>query len=312
MAARPLKRPRRSSGLPYLPTDIDNAVAALGGRTHAIDLADNTIQSQQAPVSKEKRLEELVRDSGRLRQELGYWKSVALTGTTFMSNVDEAVTQLREIVSRFASVMDETNAMAVEESMGPGHLIGDNASRSSAQRLQLTQVLCPPRSGPPPTATLITDVALTEESPDAWDAIIAYVRQGGTPIVMGHVSSSVKPNNLRPFFAKAGLNWESAGYHRTTVALNPQTAGSAAERLPTRYSQEALFLKGVHPTAVLYGPNKTSATESLVFPTEKVTDLTHAAISFAQVGNGKTGYAGDVNVEEGTNDAILAMCGFLV
>ncbi|KAI3531307.1 hypothetical protein CABS02_14190 [Colletotrichum abscissum] len=81
MAARPLKRPRQSNGLPRLPTDIDDAVTALGGRAPATDLADSTIQSQKAPISKEERLEELVRHSGRLRQELGYWKGVALTGT---------------------------------------------------------------------------------------------------------------------------------------------------------------------------------------------------------------------------------------
>ncbi|KXH31842.1 hypothetical protein CSAL01_12590 [Colletotrichum salicis] len=120
MAARPLKRPRRSSGLSRLPTDIDNAVAALGGRTHANDLANSTIQSQKAPVSMDKRLEELVRDSGRLRQELDYWKSVAITGTAFMSDVEQAAVQLRDIVNRLESVINETNGVNAEdpESMG--------------------------------------------------------------------------------------------------------------------------------------------------------------------------------------------------
>ncbi|KAF4478195.1 hypothetical protein CGGC5_v013114 [Colletotrichum fructicola Nara gc5] len=73
--------------------------------------------------------------------------------------------------------------------------------------------------------------ALTEESPEVWDAIIAYVGQGGTAIAMAHFSSFVKPNKIRPFFAKAGLAWESGDYHWTAVALRPQIAGSAAERL---------------------------------------------------------------------------------
>ncbi|KAK1519281.1 hypothetical protein CABS01_16614 [Colletotrichum abscissum] len=129
MAARPLKRPRQSNGLPRLPTDIDDAVAALGGRTHATNLADSTILSQKAPTSKEERLEELVRYSGRLRQELGYWKGVALTGTAFMSNVEQAVVRLRDVVSRSESVMNETNAVSAEESMGDGHPSGSGPSK---------------------------------------------------------------------------------------------------------------------------------------------------------------------------------------
>ncbi|KZL85752.1 triacylglycerol lipase [Colletotrichum incanum] len=178
--------------------------------------------------------------------------------------------------------------------------------KQSSSALSLIQ------QSPPPTAVLITDAALTEESPRVWDAIIAYVGQGGTAIAMGHFSSFVKPNKIRPFFAKAGLAWESGDYHRTTVALHAHIAGSAAERLPTQYSQKAQFLKGVHPHAILYGPNESSVTESRVFPTEKVTDLTQAAVCFAQVRNGKMGYVGDVNAEEETNDVILAMCGLLV
>ncbi|GKT48788.1 uncharacterized protein ColSpa_08969 [Colletotrichum spaethianum] len=116
-----LKRPRQSTSWPSQPTDIDNEVVALGGTTHAVDLTDVAIQSQKAPVSREKRLEELVRDSGRLRQELDYWKSVALKGSTFIANVDEAVAQLADIVSRFRSVIDETNSLVAENSMARGN-----------------------------------------------------------------------------------------------------------------------------------------------------------------------------------------------
>ncbi|KAK1978027.1 hypothetical protein LZ30DRAFT_600051 [Colletotrichum cereale] len=164
---------------------------------------------------------------------------------------------------------------------------------------------------PPPAAVLLTDSALTEAHPEVWDAVIAYVRQGGIVIAMGHFSSFVQPDNIRPFFAKAGLNWANGDYHRTTVKLNPRVVRGAAPRLPAQYSQKALFLKGVHPNAIMYGPDATSFTGSLVFPPDRVGDIAQAAISFAQVGDGKIGYVGDVNVEEGTNDAILAMCGLL-
>ncbi|GJC90562.1 hypothetical protein ColLi_13400 [Colletotrichum liriopes] len=158
----------------------------------------------------------------------------------------------------------------------------------------------PLTTAPAPAVVLITDQGLTEGHTDVWDAVITYVRQGGTAIAMGHFSSFVKPDNIRPFFAKAGLAWDTGEYCRTMVTLNPDVAGSAATSLPTQYSQKAVFLKGVQPTAILYGIDETSV------------DKKEAAICFAQVGNGKIGYVGDVNVEEGTDDAILAMCGLLV
>ncbi|KDN63342.1 hypothetical protein CSUB01_10159 [Colletotrichum sublineola] len=117
MATRPLKRSRQSAGWPSKPTDIDNEVVALGGTTHAIDFTEATIQSQKVPVSREKRLEELVRDSGRLRQELDYWKGVARNGSTLIANVDEAVTQLHDIVSRLRSAVDDVNSAVGEKSM---------------------------------------------------------------------------------------------------------------------------------------------------------------------------------------------------
>ncbi|KAK1658507.1 hypothetical protein BDP55DRAFT_593994 [Colletotrichum godetiae] len=220
-----------------------------------------------------------------------------------MSATTQSRPRIVAISLKYESSLDETYASLFTQLL-------ENASvqraKKPASALDLLQ------QHPPPAAVLITDQGLTEGHPNVWDAVITYVRQGGTAIAMGHFSSFVKPDNIRPFFTKAGLDWDSGVYHRTTVTLNPQVAGSAAARLPARYSQKALFLKGVHPTAVMYGPDQTSVTESHVFPSERVRDLTQAAISFAQVGNGKIGYVGDVNVEEGTDAAILAMCGLLV
>ncbi|KAK1448276.1 hypothetical protein CTAM01_17346, partial [Colletotrichum tamarilloi] len=75
------------------PSDIDNAVAALGGSTHATDLANSTIQSQKAPVR-----------------------------TAFMSDVEQVVVQLSDVCSRFESVMNETDTMSAEERLSSGYL----------------------------------------------------------------------------------------------------------------------------------------------------------------------------------------------
>ncbi|KAB5513046.1 hypothetical protein GE09DRAFT_919546, partial [Coniochaeta sp. 2T2.1] len=73
---------------------------------------------------------------------------------------------------------------------------------------------------PQPSAVLITDEALTgTKNARVWEAVLQYVRQGGTTVVMGLFASDVKPAAIK-FFAKAGLQWESGSYHRTTLVLN--------------------------------------------------------------------------------------------
>ncbi|KAK7937820.1 Transcription factor [Apiospora aurea] len=124
---------------------------------------------------------------------------------------------------------------------------------------------------------------------------------------MGLFSSYVKPNDIRPFFAKAGLNWDVGEYCRMVVAINPTAAANLTITLPAQYSQKAQFLKGVEATAILYGFDNHS--ESDVLPLHIIEDRTETAIAFAQVGRGKIGYVGDVNVEEETDAVVLAMIG---
>lgn len=100
-----------------------------------------------------------------------------------------------------------------------------------------------------PTVILLTDDAMTlAKNTSTWESVLEYVRQGGTVISMGRFSSFVKPNDLKPFFKRAGLDWGQGAYHRTTLELNRGAINEqiARELLP-RYSQKALQLKNVHP-----------------------------------------------------------------
>ncbi|KAG6019781.1 hypothetical protein E4U41_003107 [Claviceps citrina] len=66
-------------------------------------------------------------------------------------------------------------------------------------------------SSPKPTAVLVTDEALTVwENKHVWEAVLDYVRQGGTAVVMGLFGSFVRPDRIKPFFARASLSWEVA------------------------------------------------------------------------------------------------------
>ncbi|KAF6804871.1 triacylglycerol lipase-like protein [Colletotrichum sojae] len=177
---------------------------------------------------------------------------------------------------------------------------------------EVDEIISALRQNPAPSAVLIMDQSVANDFPEVWDAVLAYVRAGGTAIAMGMFSSFIVPANIKPFFAKAGLSWEGGAYLRTDMKLRPEVAGAAAEKLPMRFSMKGLLLKGVKADAIMYSPDDGSQTQSAVFPSKKVEDTTQAAVAFAQVGAGKIGYVGDVNAETELNDVILSMCGLLV
>lgn len=168
---------------------------------------------------------------------------------------------------------------------------------------------------PRPAAVLVTDEGLTlAKNAAVWDSVLAYVCGGGTAVVMGTFSSFVKPNQIKPFFAKANLEWASGDYHRTTLHLNleavvPGVGMEPALTLAKSYSQKALNLKNVARDAAWYLPNNESVTESAVFPPTRIESMEQTPVAFASVGDGKLGYLGDVNAEAASDKAILAMCG---
>jgi ribonuclease HI len=167
------------------------------------------------------------------------------------------------------------------------------------------------REEPRPAAVLVTDEALTlREHAPVWDAVLQYVRQGGTAVCMGHFPCFVKPLSIKPFFARAGLDWEEGAYQRTTLVLNRQAIGAdLASKLLPEYSQKAVFLKHAKPSDAWYVTNKHSVLESLVFGAENVHKPGESPVLLACVGEGKLGYIGDVNGEEGSEAVVLAMCG---
>lgn len=165
---------------------------------------------------------------------------------------------------------------------------------------------------PPPSAVLVTDEALAayKENRHVWEAVLQYVRQGGTAIVMGHFSSFTRPAKIKPFFAKAGLPWEAGKYLRTTLKLNQSAVGpSVAGTLPREYSQKAVFLRNVAPAHTWYYSDDNSVVESLVFSPTPANVEGETPVALTNIGDGKLGYVGDVNTEEGSTAVILAMCG---
>lgn len=163
---------------------------------------------------------------------------------------------------------------------------------------------------PRPTTVLITDAIITTaKNARTWGAIINYMRQGGTAVAMGRFSSFVKLDDTKPFFNQAGLDWDRGAYHRTTLALNQDAVTFAVgSTLLPEYSQKALFVKNVQQQDMWYQSTGDSVTESHVFAEEAAHKSDQTAVAFTKVGDGRFGYIGDVNSEEGSDAVVLAMC----
>lgn len=194
-------------------------------------------------------------------------------------------------------------------------LIDTISSKATIQRATKPTAALTYLSNNTPTAIFITDPGIVERKHSAvLEKVVSYARNGGTVILGGHFSGFIRPTELDNFFRSGwDLPWEFGDYHRTTVYVNQQVqeqlAADARAGLPAAYSQKAVFLKSVPTDAALYVTTEDSVTQSLVFPSKPVGDRGQTPVVFAAVGEGKLGYVGDVNAEEGSDAVILAMCG---
>ncbi|KAK7421593.1 hypothetical protein QQX98_002060 [Neonectria punicea] len=165
---------------------------------------------------------------------------------------------------------------------------------------------------PAPSAVLITDegpAIRDREHTMVWDAVLEYIRQGGTTVIMGHFSSFVLPFDMREFFGKAGLPWQGGWYQfgRTKLQLNPAaTTYNPAANLVPEFSQKALCVDNVALSDSWYTIKADPRIQSEVSDPDAPGQ---APVAFARVGNGMLGYVGDVSAETGSDAAILAMCG---
>ncbi|CAH0043432.1 unnamed protein product [Clonostachys solani] len=147
---------------------------------------------------------------------------------------------------------------------------------------------------PRPSVILVTDGGLARQR-RVWDRVIDHLRDGATVVLAGLFSSMVNEGEFHRFFARLGLPWKRGSYHRTTVYLNTSADGTSRQ-LPASCSQKATFLQNVERSATWYSEGTRSG---------------EAAVAFVRVGSGRLGYIGDVNGEEASDQAVLAMCGLL-
>ncbi|KAM3426828.1 hypothetical protein NHJ13734_009240 [Beauveria thailandica] len=168
---------------------------------------------------------------------------------------------------------------------------------------------------PQPSTVLITDQALTlPENAALWTAVLNYVAGGAIVIIMDFFQSFVLPDDIKPFFTRAGLPWARGRYQRTTLTVKKAAAAAAGvnfQKLPQSYSQKAVYVSNVSDEDMLYKTDDNSVLESLVFAPESAHVTGETAVALSRVGAGRIGYVGDVNAEAGSHVVVLAICGLL-
>ncbi|RMD39955.1 hypothetical protein DV735_g5169, partial [Chaetothyriales sp. CBS 134920] len=161
-----------------------------------------------------------------------------------------------------------------------------------------------------PKAIFVTDAHIaTPRNRIVAEMLVEFAQNGGTVVLGGSLSSMIRPPDMDRLFEKTwGLPWRMASYHRTTVALNKNADGIPKGKLPSSYSLKAVSLKNVDKNSGWYWPTEHSVIDSAVFAPDPV-PTNETPVVFAKVANGWLGYIGDVNAEQGSEDAVLAMLG---
>ncbi|KAK3290992.1 uncharacterized protein B0H64DRAFT_411105 [Chaetomium fimeti] len=178
-----------------------------------------------------------------------------------------------------------------------GGLVAKLASKATMERATKAEAALSMLSKqPPPSVVLVTDGAVTRHQ-KLCERLIDLLRGGTTVILGGCFSGMVSLGQFNRFFTRIGLPWRRGSYFRETVQLRRNVVGDRlASKLPSAYSQKALYVDNVDKSTMWYVEKENS---------------TEAAVVFANVGAGKLGYVGDVNGEKGSEAVVLAMCGFL-
>ncbi|KAI9752206.1 MAG: hypothetical protein M1815_000666 [Lichina confinis] len=141
--------------------------------------------------------------------------------------------------------------------------------------------------------------------------IVDFAKAGGTVVLGCDFSSLIRPSDFNKFFDKAWkLPWRFGTYYRSDFFAGAALEGKLNDRpIPASYSQKAVAAKGVREEHKVYVPTTESWTQSRVFMSTPVEDLSESPVAFTQIGQGHLGYVGDVNSEVESTAVVLAMFG---
>ncbi|KAL6881874.1 hypothetical protein HDV57DRAFT_81745 [Trichoderma longibrachiatum] len=142
--------------------------------------------------------------------------------------------------------------------------------------------------------------------------LVQYASRGGIVVFGGSFAASGSQSLDKILRQTWDLPWEISSVHRATVSLNSGAVSTTLrEKLSASYSQEALYIRRIEPCEAWYLPTEPPAMEGWVPVTRPAVDSNDSPIVFAQYGAGHIGFVGDVEPEDGSIIAMLAMLGLL-
>jgi hypothetical protein len=164
-------------------------------------------------------------------------------------------------------------------------------------------------------AIIIADEGLTERDAatrEVFTRVKSYIKNGGLAIAALQFPSFTTMDKFTAFFRAFGLPWKHGDYHRTTFQLNPAATlpeSTEPASLPGPFSMKVLHIQNARPQEKIFLPVEGAMVQSRVFAPAYV-DRSQAAVVGARIGSGHLVYCGDVNGEDGSNQLLLALCGF--
>jgi hypothetical protein len=151
------------------------------------------------------------------------------------------------------------------------------------------------------------------------DALVSYVRAGGTVVFGCQCSSHVRPPDLEWYFSTIwNLPWTAGNYARYDFQMDPGMEQIKRKNLPTAYNVKALQLKDVEPGDVVYHEHgEAHGLLTGMYRAGMIDFNPHGPNPGANGGpviwkkyeDGYVGWTGDVNNEGGTQEITLRMCG---
>ncbi|KAL6856671.1 hypothetical protein J3F83DRAFT_752404 [Trichoderma novae-zelandiae] len=142
--------------------------------------------------------------------------------------------------------------------------------------------------------------------------LVQYAANGGIVVFGGSFAAS-SPQSLEKIVRQTwDLPWEFRSVHRTMVSLNSDAvSGTLLDKLSASYTQKALYIRGMEPCEAWYLPTEPPVMEGWVPVLRPAVDSNDSPMVFAGYGAGHIGLVGDVQPEDGTIVAMLAMLGLL-